>query len=137
MTERFEASSFDLAERKRKLIWGYGAIFSGMFMLWALANVALSILDANYEDFARPVIIGTYGAIHYFLNGSFRAGKHWGRIGLIALYFLWVVVCVLNFVYWTNNSGSFSAAILFGLTSLGALVLLLSSDMKLALSKRA
>lgn len=136
MTERFEASSIDLVERKRKLIWGYGAIFSGMFMLWALANVALSILDANYEDFARPVIIGAYGALHYYLNGSFRAGKHWGWMGLIALYSLWVVVCALNLVYWTNNSGSLSAAILFGLTSLGAIALLLSSDIKLSLLRR-
>lgn len=137
MSERVEASAIDLVERKRKLIWGYGAIFSGMFMLWALANVALSVLDANYEDFARPVAIGAYGAIHYYLNGSFRAGKRWGWIGLIAIYSLWLVICALNLVYWTDNSGSFSAAILYGLTSLGALALLLSGDMKLTLSRSA
>ena len=136
MTERLETSPIDLLGRKRRLILGYGSVFSWMFMLWALANVALSILDANYEDFTLPAINGAYGALHYYLNSSFRAGKHWGWTGLVILYSFWIAVSALNFVYWTEISGSLSSAILFGLTSLGALALLLGGDMKLSLSKR-
>jgi hypothetical protein len=76
------------------LAW-YGTIFGSIYILVAVVNIILSILDRTYKDIDKNFIIGLYGIPAIIFATGFKNGKKWGWIGysiILAIIIIWSLI---------------------------------------------
>jgi hypothetical protein len=78
-----------------KILAWYGNIFGSIYILVALVNIVLSILDRTYKDLGNNFIIGLYGIPILIFSIGFKNHKKWGWIGyssLLVLVIIWSTI---------------------------------------------
>ncbi|MBK7141325.1 MAG: hypothetical protein IPH75_04505 [bacterium] len=65
------------------LWWGY--IFAAMYLLYGGVSIVLAILDRQYVDMGKPIILLVLGLLLIMVAMAFRDGKAWGWYGLVAI----------------------------------------------------
>ena len=80
-----------------KILAWYGIIFGSIYILVALVNIVLSILDRTYKDLDKNFIIGLYGIPILIFSIGFKNGKKWGWIGYSALLVLVIIWSAISY----------------------------------------
>jgi hypothetical protein len=78
-----------------KILYWYGLIFGGMYILYAAVSIILSFLDRTYEDLGSNFVIFLYGVPFIIFSNGLRNRRRWGWIGYTALMAL---ILVLSFL---------------------------------------
>jgi hypothetical protein len=77
-----------------KILGWYGIIFGSLYLIVAIVNIILSIMDRTYKDIDKNFLIGLYGLPMLIFGLGFKSRQKWGWIGYAILL---VVVVILSF----------------------------------------
>jgi len=108
-----------------KLIWGYGFVFGGLFVVIAFVYIAVAFIDRMFADLTPYWVVGLYGATHLFVNSRFRFGESWARWALVGFYALWALLAILNLFSGRGGEAWFETAVAVLVLSAGMVALLL------------
>ncbi|MFH1373089.1 MAG: hypothetical protein ABII79_04775 [bacterium] len=75
--------------------WGF--LFSALFLIYGVVEIILGVLDRNYSDMGKPIILGLIGVALITVAFAYRELKVWGWYGLAVINALIVVLAVVGY----------------------------------------